>query len=252
MEIKEGLATLDQIVYGRLHFLKREQAAIVHHSQLGHKEEQERFFRAQHRAVKQVSDFYDQAFQRVGIDTASIFAVHAMLLEDIDLVDSVLELIQREDATAEYAVRCVGENFADTFASLDNPYMQARAADVKDIYRRLIRLLQHGAPEDPLRDGPAILVADEFMPSEVMDANRARLLGVVSRKGSLDSHTAMLLQAYHIPAIAHVDLEDRWDGHLALIDGIGQRLYLEPERSVLETLRQQYETSGRVKEPAYT
>lgn len=249
MEIRDGLSILDQIVYGRLCFLQRETPEVVQFSLRGWEEERERFFRAQRRAVRQLADFYDQAFQVVGVDTASIFAVHTMLLEDDDFVKTILHHICADGTTAEYAVRTVGETFAATFAQLDSPYMQARAADMRDIYRRVIHLLQKGIPDDdPLREGPVILVADEFLPSEVMRLNCKRLLGVISRKGSVDSHTAMLLRAYHIPAMTQVDLDPSWDGHLALLDGAGHRIYLDPERDVLEMLRERYQAGGKPRE----
>lgn len=248
MEIREGISILDQIVYGRLRFLRRETPEVAQFSQRSREEEQERFFRAQRRAVLQLADFYDQAFRVVGMDTASIFAVHAMLLEDDDFVEAILHHIHVDGTTAEYAVRTAGETFAAAFAQLDSPYMQARAADMRDIYRRVIHLLQKGVPHDPLREGPVILVADEFLPSEVMGLNCKRLLGVISRKGSVDSHTAMLLQAYHIPAMAQVDLDPSWDGHLALLDGADHRIYLDPERDVLEMLRERYQAGGKPQE----
>lgn len=250
MEVIKGSATLNQIAYGRLYFLKRDEGEPMWHSRLSPLEEQARFFHAQHQAMLQVLRFYEQAMEEVGIETASIFTMHRVLLDDIDFVDKVLEELRKEHTTAEYAVYKVGKYFVDTFSQIDNPYMKARAVDVKDVCRRILNLLQNRPKNAPLRDGPAILVANELMPSEVMELDRDNLLGVVACKDRLDSHSAMLLRAYEIPAIAEVELDSDWNGHMALIDGIGQRLYLEPEEDVLEKLREQYEKLGAAGEAA--
>ena len=92
--------------------------------------------------------------------------------------------------------------------------------------------------------GPGILVTDSFLPSEVMEFDRRRLLGLISRKGSLDSHTSMLVRAYHIPAIVEVDITPKWEGHLAIMDGYTGTVYLDPDQAQLEQLREQYQAKG--------
>lgn len=244
MEVMDGRSIVDQIAFGRLRFLQRPYQELVEFSRLSWEEEIQRFQRAQHRAVLQLGEFHDRALHRVGAGVASIFAIHAMLLEDGDLVRSVQTLIRERGVTAEYAIWTVGENFGDAFASMDSPYMRARAADIRDIANRVIGLLLSSRRHDPLGKEPAILVANEFYPSEVMDLDHRRLLGLVARRGSVDSHTAMLLRAYGIPAMAEVPLKQEWDGHLALMDGFDHRLYLDPDREVLEQLRLRYQAGG--------
>ncbi|MCF2595337.1 phosphoenolpyruvate-utilizing N-terminal domain-containing protein [Pseudoflavonifractor phocaeensis] len=245
MVIAEGKSILDQVAYGRLRFLRHRPQDIAEFSQRTREEESARFHKAQRRAVLELAAFYDQAAHQVGIEIASIFAVHAMLLEDRDFVDTIQTMIREKGTTAEFAVRAAGEGFASTFAKMDSPYMQARAADIRDIARRVVRLLLGARPQEPLREGPAILVADEFLPSEVMGLNHRRLLGLISREGSVDSHTALLLRAYRVPAMAEVDLDPCWDGHLALLDGFDHRVYLDPEQELLESLRIRYQAGGK-------
>ena len=245
MEIVSGRSMMDQIAFGRLRFFHRDIPEVTRFSQLPWQEEEARFRLAQRRAVLQLAAFHDQVSRQTEPNTASIFAIHAMLLEDDDFVNSILTLIRQEKVTAEYAVQAVGQNFRATFSAMDSSYMRARAADIRDISRRVMRLLMNCHPKDYLQQGPAILVSDEFFPSEVMDLNHRRLLGLVSRQGSVDSHTSMLLQAYHIPAMNQVDLSSRWDGHLALLDGFGNRLYLDPDRETVDHLRLRYQAGGR-------
>ncbi|MGE4277671.1 MAG: phosphoenolpyruvate-utilizing N-terminal domain-containing protein [Lawsonibacter sp.] len=244
MEMAIGKSILDQIVFGRLRFFQRLVPEVVEFSQLSWEEEEERFQKAQHQAVLQLAALYDQTSRQVGEGMAAIFAIHAMLLEDEDFVESIRTLIREKGATAEYAVQVVGKGFGAAFAAMDSPYMRARGVDIQDISRRVMRLLLRNQPQNPLREGPAILVADEFLPSEVLDLDHRRLLGLIARKGSVDSHTSILLRAYGIPAMAEVELDQEWDGHLALLDGFDHRLYLDPNRELVETLRLRYQAGS--------
>lgn len=245
MEIRGAAAISDQIAYGRLRFFRRATPELGVFSRRSQEEEWRRFEWAQRQAVLQVAAFHDRVYEQLGQPLASIFAVHAMLLEDEELVESTRRLVWEEGLTAEYAVCTVGERYSAAFSNMEDPYMRARGVDVRDVARRVIFLLVGMPPSDPLQIGPAILVADTFFPSEVMELNRSRLLGLISRRGCVDSHTAMLLRAYRIPALAGVELEPKWDGHLALMNGFDHRLYLEPEPELLEELRLRYEQGGQ-------
>ena len=245
MIMAEGKSILSQVAYGRLRFVQRHLPELAEYSSRTWGEESERFRIAQNRAVLELAAFYDQASRQVGAEIASVFAVHAMLLEDRDFVDTVLAIIRNRGVTAEFAVRTTGDRLAATFAAMDSLYMQARAADIRDISRRVVRLLLAWHSSYPLRGGPAILVSDEFLPSEVMDLDNRKLLGLIARKGSVDSHTAMLLRAYRIPAMAEVDLDPCWDGHRALLDGFDHRLYLDPDGELLDSLRLKYQEGGK-------
>lgn len=245
MEMAIGKSILSQIAFGHLRFFQRACSQIDEVSQLSWQEEEQRFFKAQKRAVQQLNDLYERALNQVGNGTATIFAIHTMLLQDADLTELVRTNLREKGSTAERAVLEVGRTFDAAFAAMDSPYMRARAADIRDIARRVIGLLMNERPCNPLEDGPAILVADTFLPSEVLELDHRRLLGLIARKGSVDSHTSVLLKAYGIPAMAEVELATEWDGHLALLDGFAHRLYLDPNRELLETLRQRYQAGGR-------
>ena len=201
MEIRGATALSDQIAYGRLRFFRRATPELEVFSRRSREEEWQRFEWAQRQAVLQMAAFHDRAYEQLGQHLAAIFAVHAMLLEDEDLVEATRRLVWEERLTAEYAVHTIGERYSAAFFTMEDPYMQARGVDVRDVARRVIFLLAGVPLSDPLQMGPAILVADTFMPSEVMELDRHRLLGVISRRDRVDSHTAILLKAYHIPAL---------------------------------------------------
>lgn len=236
MQTAGGKSILNQIVAGRLRFCQLAPARPKPGPALPPGDEEDRFLQAQHLSVLELASLYDRMSRRVGEGTASIFAIHAMLLEDEDFVHTVRSIIRREETCAEYAVWKTGTRLAATFSAMDNLYMQARAGDIRDITHRVVWRLRGEQREDPLREGPAILVADEFLPSEVAELDHGRLLGVVTRKGSVDSHTALLLRACQIPAMAQVALDARWDGHMAVLDGINHRLCLDPDEETLERM----------------
>ena len=159
-----------------------------------------------------------------------------MLLEDASLVDGVLSTIRSRRATAEYAVQMVERDFSNAFAGMDSPYMRARGADIRDIANRVIRCLLGQKTPDPLAARAGILVSDELLPSEVLALDRRNLLGLVTRHGSVDSHTAMLLRLMKNPGLAEVEISSREEGHAALLDGFSHSLYLDPEPQLVAEL----------------
>ncbi|MCI8303958.1 MAG: phosphoenolpyruvate--protein phosphotransferase [Lawsonibacter sp.] len=237
---------MEQIVAGRLCFYRRPQPQIQLYTHRDRRQELNRFYRAQKSAILELNTLYHRALHQVGEGVASIFMIHGMLLEDRDYMETVRSLIQGQGTTAEYAVQMAEISFAAAFSSMDSPYMQARAADIRDISQRMLRSLM-GGRQILLMDEPAILVSDDYLPSEVMDFDQRRLLGLITRKGSLDSHSAMLVRAYHIPAIVEVDIAPKWEGHLALMDGYTGNIYLDPDAEHMEQLRELYQANGRPK-----
>ena len=246
MQVLKGKPIMNQIVAGRLCFYRRPTPQIQLYSQGDWRHEVTRFHRAQETAILELNTLYHRALHQVGEGVASIFLIHGMLLEDRAYTETVRSLIQGQGATAEYAVQMAEVSFAAAFTAMDSPYMRARAADIRDISQRVLRALI-GGRQTLLMDEPAILVSEDYLPSEVLDFDQRRLLGLITRKGSLDSHTAMLVRAYHIPAIVEVGLTPKWEGHRALMDGYTGEVYLDPEPEQLEQLRELYQANGRPK-----
>lgn len=236
MEIIVGRSVQNQIAAGPLHFYYRQPFPLASVSRLTQDEEIHRFHVAQQRCIAVLSHLHDEAVLDVGIQAASIFSIHAMLLEDTSFVESILSIITSTNATAEYAVQTAGDSFAAAFANMDSPYMQARGADIRDIAYCLIRCLLSIRTPDPLGDQSAILVSDELLPSEVMALDRRKLLGLVTWQGSVDSHTSMLLQAMKIPVLAMADIPPSLDGHFAILDGFSHCLYADPEAEIFQQM----------------
>ena len=179
---------------------------------------------------QQLARLYDKAVKEVGESGAAIFEVHQMMLEDNDYLDAVFHVIRTEMVNAEYAVAVTGDNFAGMFAAMDDEYMQARAADVRDISSRLVRNLsgQGGVDFDVME--PSIIVADDLSPSETVQMDKKKILALVTVHGSTNSHTAILARMMSIPALVGVplDLEEIHTGMTAIVDGAAGEVIFEP------------------------
>ena len=236
MKILTGKSILDQVAYGPLRVYHRQPFQLDFLSHLSSGDEVLRFQTAQRRAVLQLADLYDQAALVVGPQAASIFAIHAMLLEDTSFVDSILSIIQTQYTTAEYAVQVAGTSYSAAFAAMEDPYMQARSADVKDISRRVVNILAGTDAGAVQGDEPAILVADDLTPSETVQLDKSKLLGFITRGGSTNSHTAILARTMGIPALIGVDFDESWDGQLAILDGYNHCVYVDPAPELLSAM----------------
>ena len=196
-----------------------------------------RFEQAKNQAIEQLGKLYEKALHEVGEANAMIFQIHQMMLEDLDYEESILNIIKNQELNAEYAVASTGENFSEMFAAMDDDYMRGRAADVKDVSERLVRILT-GVGDSKMASGePVIIVADDLAPSETIQLDKSKVLAFVTRHGSVNSHTAILARMMNIPALIGVDYEEDWDGALAVVDGSQGMIYVEPTKEVLDEKR---------------
>ena len=238
MQVATGKSILNGIAIGPLRIYKKKETETTVTSTLTPEEEYARFDAARTKAQEQLGDLYDKALDEVGEDNAAIFEIHQMMLDDDDYLDAVKGILETQGATAEYAVSTTGENFSAAFAAMEDEYMRARAADVKDISRRVVNVLMGVDDEQMMADKPAILVADDLTPSETVQLDKSKLLGFITRGGSSNSHTAILARTMNIPALVGVDFQDDWDGKLAIIDGYNHCVYIEPAAELLATMEE--------------
>ena len=230
-----GKSIWDGIAIGRLRWFQKREVQAQSISGLAPEEELERFEQARARAQAQLRSLYESAVGEVGEDNAAIFEIHQMMLEDEDFLDAVRSVIRTQGGTAEHAVQVTGENFAAAFAAMEDTYMQARAADVRDVAHRLQAVLA-GAEEKPDWDEPFILMADDLSPSETVQMDKRKLRGFVTRGGSTNSHTAILARTMGIPALIGVDFDESWDGQLAILDGYNHCVYVDPAPELLSAM----------------
>lgn len=194
------------------------------------------------KAKEQLSRLYDKAVVEVGEASAAIFEVHQMMLEDEDYLDSIHEIIRGEEVNAEYAVAVSGDNFSEMFASIDDDYMKARAADIKDISNRLVRCLL-GQDDDRDTDEPVIIVADDLTPSETVQLDKDKILAFVTVHGSTNSHTAILTRMMNIPAIIGVpfEVDSIQNGCMAVVDGETGEVIFNPDEETIAEVNKKIE-----------
>ena len=247
MVVCQGKSVLKGIAIGKIYLYEKQEYVLEQKQVADAEAEVARFEAAKETAIGQLDDLYEKALAEAGEEQAMIFDVHKMMLDDGDYYDAITGLIRSEKVNAEYAVHTTGEQFAAVFASMDDDYMKARSADVKDISGRVIRILAGIGDGSIASEEPVILLADDLTPSETVSLDKSKILAFVTRNGSANSHTAILARSMNIPALVQTDVELLKEYHDmdAVVDGLDGKLYLDPEEAVLAELVQKKEACGR-------
>ncbi|MDY5971584.1 MAG: phosphoenolpyruvate--protein phosphotransferase [Butyricicoccus sp.] len=209
------------VAVGPLYFYRRASGEIPRTTVEDSAAELARFEAAKQTAIEQLGKLYEKALAEAGEEAAILFETHQMMLEDLDYVESIQGLIEGDHLNAEAAVSDTSAQFAEMFASMDDSYMQARAADVKDISSRVIGILMGVAQGGIDSDVPVILASDDLAPSETVQLDKSKILGFVTSGGSGNSHTAILARTMGIPAIIGVgdQLKEAFEGKEVFVDG---------------------------------
>ena len=238
-----GKSVYKGIVLGKTAVLGNQDTPVKHRKIDDVKAEVERVRLAGIKAKEQLQILYDKALKEVGETNAAIFEVHQMVLEDEDFLDSIHNMIQTEMVNAEYAIAMTGDNFSEMFAAMDDDYMKARAADIKDISNRLIRILEGRKETGPYSEEPVIIIADDLSPSETVQMDKEKILAFVTVHGSANSHTAILARMMNIPALIGVpmDLDRIRTGMTAVVDGFAGTVTFEPDEALCEEAKRQME-----------
>ena len=234
MEALNGKSVFGGIAIGKIKIFDKGESVVKRTRVEDIQAEITRFEDAKETAKEQLGALYDKALIEVGEVNAMIFEVHQMMLDDLDYVEAIRHMIEGQNVNAEFAVATVGDNFAEMFAAMDDDYMKARAADVKDISDRVVAILQGKQDIGVLSDEPVIIVADDLAPSETVLIDKSMVLAFVTRHGSTNSHTAILARTMNIPALIGIDYSDDMDGKQAIVNGYDGIFYVDPEASVLK------------------
>lgn len=238
MQTYDGKSVFGGIAIGVIRVYKEDAAAVKRSKVSDVDAEIRRFKKACEAADTELSELYGKAVREIGNSNAAIFEIHRMMLEDADYLESVENIIRSEGVNCEYAVSITADNFAQMFSSMEDEYMNARAADVRDISERVIAILQNRAHGVVDADCEQIIVADDLAPSETVQLDKSKVLAFVTRKGSSNSHTAVLARTMNIPAVVSCEIDniEELDGKSAAVDGFSGKLYIEPGPELLEKL----------------
>ena len=245
----QGKGVSKGIAKGPLYFFQRSDTTVTLKVVSDIEAEKARLAVAQEQSIQQLNALAEQCQEDAGEEMAVLFETHAMFVEDEDFVECITSLIDEKSCNAEYAVEQAGIQFAAMFAAMDDAYMQARAADIKDVAKRILNNLL-GVVDGGIRsDVPVILAADDLAPSETLQLDKSKILGFVTMGGSGNSHTAILARTMGIPAIcgAGEALAEGYNGRVGYIDGETGQLIIDPDAMTQAALKEKYEKQQETK-----
>ena len=245
----QGKGVSKGIAKGPLYFFQRSDTTVTLKVVSDIEAEKARLAVAQEQSIQQLNALAEKCRDDAGEEMAVLFESHAMFVEDEDFVECITSLIDEESCNAEYAVEQAGIQFAAMFAAMDDAYMQARAADIKDVAKRILNNLL-GVVDGGIRsDVPVILAADDLAPSETLQLDKSKILGFVTMGGSGNSHTAILARTMGIPAIcgAGEALAEGYNGRVGYIDGETGQLIIDPDAMTQAALKEKYEKQQETK-----
>lgn len=250
MEQIFGKGVSKGVAAGPISFYRRPSGEILRRSVTDTAAELVRFHDACETAKEQLGVLHDKALTEAGEDAAMLFEAHQMMLDDLDFVESIEGLIENDRLNAEAAVSDTGAQFAEMFAAMDDSYMQARAADIRDISTRVIGILTGEGESGIVSDVPCIVAADDLAPSETVQLDKSLILGFITAGGSANSHTAILARTMGIPAIigAGDALQPEMEGKYAIIDGQTGEAVVEPDDAERERLLKKQAKEKALKE----
>ena len=250
MILMQGKGVSKGVIKGKLYFFQRPDTTVAMRQVDDVEAEKQRLAQAQETTVQQLNILAEKAREDAGEEIAILFDTHAMFVEDEDYVECILSCLEEEHCNAEYAVQMAGEQFAAMFAAMDDAYMQARAADIRDVSQRILNNLM-GIVEGGIdSEEPIILAADDLAPSETIQLDKSKILGFVTQGGSSNSHTAILARTMGIPAICGLGdaLKAEYAGRVAYLDGETGSVVLDPDELTHAQIREKYNKQQEMKE----
>ena len=245
----QGKGVSKGIAKGPIYFFQRPNTTVSETTVSDIEAEKARLAAAQSASIEQLNALAEKCQADAGEEMAVLFETHAMFVEDEDFVECMTSIIEEESCNAEYAVQQAGEQFSAMFAAMDDAYMQARAADIKDVAKRILNNLLGVVDGGINSDVPVILAADDLAPSETLQLDKSKILGFVTQGGSGNSHTAILARTMGIPAIcgAGSALQESYHGRNSYIDGETGQLIIDPDAITLAALKEKFEKQQETK-----
>ncbi len=241
MEKYAGKGVYGAVAIGRISLFRKADLSVERVHREDTDSEKKRVEDAKAQAGEQIQELYEKALKEVGEANAQIFEIHMMMLDDEDYNESIEHIIDTQKVNAEYAVAVTADNFAEMFASMEDAYMQARSADVKDISNRIIANLMGKKEQKNQFADKMIICADDLAPSETVSLDKDKVLAFVTAYGSSNSHTAILARNMNIPAVIGVGdgfLSEIADGQNAVVDGFTGEIYVDPDAETLQKYSQ--------------
>lgn len=238
----KGKGVSGGIAFGKLVFLEPDKTVIPRRHVEDMSAEFQRLETALAAAIRQLEELYALALDEVGEKEAEIFQIHQMMLEDEDYCDSIRHIVETQQVNAEYAVSVTADNFAEMFTRMDDPYFQGRAADVRDISDRLVKVLVGGEVSEGMLTERAIVGAEDLSPSQTLRLDKTKAMGFVTLGGSQNSHTAILARTMNVPAVIKAKglMNPEYQGQECIVDGFSGEVYLAPDQETRALYEKKY------------
>lgn len=240
-----GKKVSEGIAIGKLSFYKRDSKEIRRIYVKDVEKEVQRFQKARQKGIQELKTLCDTAAKEVGEANAAIFEMQQMILEDQDFVDQITNIIVEQKLNAEYAIQSAAENFISVAMAGDKNYVQGHDADIKDVANRILRILARAWKDKMLTDEPFVLATGELYPSEAVQLDKTKVLGFVTRYGTINSHTAVLARTKGIPSVIGLGeaLKKDYEGKTIIVDGFEGKVYIEPDYTTITKMKQKQDAN---------
>lgn len=247
----KGKGVYGAVAVGKISVFKKQEEQIRRRHVNNTSNELKRLSEAKKKAISQLEEIRKRALKEVGETNAQIFEIHQMMIDDEDFNDSIKNIIKSQSVNAEYAVALTSNNFSEMFSAMDNAYMQARAADIKDISNRIVSCLGESCTSSYTLNDCSIVCADDLTPGETVLLDKEKVVALITAHGSINSHTAILAGNLNIPAVIGAGnnfLSSVKDGDIAAIDGYTGEIIVNPDDETLKAFLKKQKEDAEKKE----
>lgn len=247
----KGKGVYGAVAVGKISVFKKQEEQIRRRHVNNTSNELKRLSEAKKKAISQLEEIRKRALKEVGETNAQIFEIHQMMIDDEDYNDSIKNIIKSQSVNAEYAVALTSNNFSEMFSAMDNAYMQARAADIKDISNRIVSCLGESCTSSYTLNDCSIVCADDLTPGETVLLDKEKVVALITAHGSINSHTAILAGNLNIPAVIGAGnnfLSSVKDGDMAAIDGYTGEIIVNPDDETLKAFLKKQKEDAEKKE----
>ncbi|MBQ1538318.1 MAG: phosphoenolpyruvate--protein phosphotransferase [Ruminococcus sp.] len=250
MERLRGRSASGGIVFGKIAFYHRDDQDVKKRKVGNPELELQRYHYAKEVAGRELDDLYEREVKNIGVDHADIFMIHRLLLDDDRFVSDIESTIMKENYSADYAVHFAANKIASELGRVEDEYMRARTADIKDVSRRLIRHIQNTPEQELVFRSNSILCCFDLEPSETIRLDKSKVKAICTCYGSTTSHSSIISRTLNIPGIVGLGraLTEDYDGHEAIVDGYAGVLYIDPDPVTRRRMLEKREEEGRKRE----
>ncbi|UTH17455.1 phosphoenolpyruvate--protein phosphotransferase [Macrococcus epidermidis] len=241
MEHIKGIGASDGVAIAKAYLMIEPDLSFSDEKVTDTAAEVEKFKAAVNQSKVELTQIRNNAEVALGPDKAAIFDAHLLVLEDPELINPIEENIKNNQSNAAAALSEVANNFVTIFESMDNEYMRERAADIKDVSKRVLsHILGVTLPNPTLIDEPVVIIAEDLTPSDTAQLNKAFVQGFATNIGGRTSHSAIMSRSLEIPAVVGTKNISSLvkQGDFVIVDGIEGEVILNPDEATITAYKQ--------------